>query len=474
MVDGRKGPRREPGQAVHGSRRDGEGSGYGRVKSKKGGLMKYYQKITILLGLVWGFIAIQRIVIAIIMPAIQAEMKFTYTDVGMIISITGLIWAFGTIIWATIGDKYGRRPVIVGCTILASVFSWATGMVNGLGQMLAVRGVLGFFEGGPWGPAVATVGEEAPEEKRGMLVGMIPGSFFLIGVCLGPMFAVWLLTKFGSWRPVFYIISIPGVILAIITTFLMREPASVAAGIKARKAGEKRVVYDRGHKVKLSDVLKYKNVIISTINSIPVMAWLWIYSGFSALFLSKVHNLSMESIGLAMSASGIGGFIGMLMMGRLSDAIGRKAAIIISGFLCCLAGLAIIAMPVGTSAGGFAIAFFFWGMFGGAFFPLYLGTLPAEAVPPEFAGTAVGVPTAVGEIIGAAIMPAIAGAMADRFSLFAPMWMAAIAGLVIMLVSVAYVETAPGKVAKMKRKPTRDDHLLPAFRGKEPTIVPEV
>jgi MFS family permease len=427
--------------------------------------MKYYQKLTILLGLIWGFIAIQRIVIAIIMPAIQADMKFTYTDVGMIISITGLIWAFGTIIWASIGDQYGRRPVIVGCAILASVFSWVTGMVHTLGGMLTVRGVLGFFEGGPWGPALSTVGEESPDEKRGMMVSFIPGSFFLIGVCLGPMLAVWLLTHYG-WRPVFYVISIPGVILAIIAAFVMHEPASVAAVIKARKAGEKKVVYDQGHKVKLSDVLKYKNVIISTINSVPVMAWLWIYSGFSALFLAKVHNMSMEGIGLVMSASGIGGFLGMVMMGRLSDGMGRKAAMILSGLLCCLSGLAIIAMPVGASLGGFCILFFFWGMFGGAVFPLYLGTLPAESVPPEFAGTAIGVPTAVGEVIGAAIMPTIAGALADMFNLYAPMWMAAISGLLIMLVSLGYVETAPRKVARMKSKPTRDDHLLKPFRGK--------
>ena len=280
------------------------------------------------------------------------------------------------------------------------------------------------------------------------------------------MLPSWLLTKFGSWRPVFYIISIPGIILALIAAFFMHEPASVAAGIKARKAGQKRVVMQQGHKVKLSDVLKYKNVIISTINSVPVMAWLWIYSGFSALFLAKVHGLSMEAIGLIMSASGLGGFLGMVVMGRLSDGIGRKAAIILSGLLCCLSGLAIIAMPVGASLGGFCILFFFWGMFGGASFPLYLGTLPTEAVPPEFAGTAVGVPTAVGEIIGAAVMPTIAGALADMFNLYAPMWMAAIAGLVIMLVSLGYVETAPRKVARMRKKPTREDHLLKPFRGK--------
>ena len=80
--------------------------------------MKYYQKLTILLALIWGFIAIQRIVIAIIMPAIQADMKLTYTNVGLIISVTGLVWAFGTIIWASIGDHV--RPPSGHCGLCRS------------------------------------------------------------------------------------------------------------------------------------------------------------------------------------------------------------------------------------------------------------------------------------------------------------------------------------------------------------------
>jgi hypothetical protein len=70
-------------------------------------------------------------------------------------------------------------------------------------------------------------------------------------------------------------------------------------------------------------------------------------------------------------------------------------------------------------------------------------------------------------------MPTIAGALADKFSLYAPMWMAAIAGLMVMIISMAYVETAPRKVARMAKKPTRDDHLLKPFRSKEPTATPQ-
>jgi MFS family permease len=428
--------------------------------------MKYYQKLAILLGLIWGFITYQRIVIAIVMPAIQKDMNFSYTDVGLVLSITGFIWAFGTIMWATIGDHYGRRKVIIGCTIMASAFSWLTGMVHGLSQMLWIRGALGFFEGGPWGPANASLGEEAPKEKRAMFISFPSAGAAIIGMVLGPIIAVKLMGAFGSWRPVFYIISIPGFILGVVCAFAMREPASVAERIKMRKAGQKRVVMQEGHKVKLSDVLKYKNVVVSAINSIPVMAWLWIYTGFSALFLTKVHNLSMDGVGLVMSASGLGTFIGMVGMSRLSDSIGRKPAIMLSAFLCCLSGLGIIAVPVGTSVAGLAVLFFFWAMFGGGMFPIFLGPLPMEAVPPEFAGTAVGVPTAIGEILGAAALPAIAGLLADKFGLYAPMLMATMAGLVVVVVSLFYVETAPKKVARMLRKPTRDDHLLRPFRSK--------
>jgi hypothetical protein len=42
--------------------------------------------------------------------------------------------------------------------------------------------------------------------------------------------------------------------------------------------------------------------------------------------------------------------------------------------------------------------------------------------------------------------------------------MAALAGVFVAVISLFYIETAPRCVAKMKHKPTQDDHLLKAFR----------
>jgi MFS family permease len=94
---------------------------------------------------------------------------------------------------------------------------------------------------------------------------------------------------------------------------------------------------------------------------------------------------------------------------------------------------------------------------------MYLSTLPAESVPPRISGTAVAIPTAVGEILGSALMPTIAGKLGDMFNLFAPMWMAALAGIFIAIVSLFYIETAPRCVAKMSHKPTQEDHCSKPF-----------
>ena len=426
--------------------------------------MKYYQKLTFLFCLMFGFIGIQRVVIGVIMPRIKDDLKFDDFHVGLLVAITGLTWAFGTIIFAAIGDRYGRRPVIAICTILSGVFSWITGFAHSVGQLMAVRGFLGLFEGGPYPLSMGTISEEAPPHRRALNAGLVTGSFMLIGICIGSQVAGWLVEKYHSWRPVFFVVSFPAILVGVLLLIMMHEPPSVAEAIRRRKAGqqvEKSKGADRGS---IREAFRYKNVLLSSINSIPVMGWLYIFTAFSAIFLEKVHGFKMLQIGLIISASGLGGFIGEFTMGSISDIIGRKKALIIDALLCSAFGIAVAMSPVGTSPLVFGAFFFFFGLFGGGMYPMYLSTLPAESVPPRISGTAVAIPTAIGETLGAALMPSIAGFLSDHVSKFAPMWMAALAGIFIAIISLFYVETAPRCVAKMKHKPTENDHLLKRFR----------
>lgn len=437
--------------------------GYGKKKQRRyfaaGETMRYYQKLTLLFCLMWGFVGIQRVIISVLGETIITDMKLSDTEYGMIVSVTGLVWAFGTLFFAALGDRFGRRPIIAFCTIFASVFSWITGLVNGFAQMLFVRGGLGLFEGGPFGPAIGTLSEEAPPHRRAMNAGLVTGAFMLIGVCIGSQAAAMMLEKFGDWRKVFYVVSIPGIIVGILIFVVMREAPSVAEAIRRRKSGEA-VQGDAGEKVRLIDALRYKNVLLSAINSIPVMGWLYVYTAFTASFLTRVHDFNILTIGYIISASGLGGFLGEFIMGAISDSIGRKKALIISALLCTVFGVPVALLPVGTSPMIFGAFFFMFGLFGAGMYPMYVGTLPSESVPPRIAGMAVAIPTATGETLGAALMPTIGGILSDNISIYAPMWMAALAGIVVAVVSFFYVETAPRVVEKMEVKPTQEDHLL--------------
>jgi MFS family permease len=426
--------------------------------------MKYYQKLTMLLCLTWGFLGVQRIIISVIMPAIKSDLSLTNTQVSLIVAVTGLAWAFGTVLWSSIGDRYGRRPIIVFCSVLAAIFSWVTGFVHSIGHMLTIRGLLGFFEGGPYAPMMAVMSEESPINKRAMNAGLITGAFMLIGVGFGSLFAGKLLDYFGSWRPVFYVVSIPALFLGIILHFVMREAPSTAEAIRLRKSGQK-TKDKKAERAAVLEALKYKNIVLSSINSIPVMGWLFIYTVFAAIFLNEVHQFNIVQVTYIMAASGVGGFLGEFILGALSDVIGRKSALILSALLCSAFGISVVLLPVGTSVPVFSTFFFLWGLFGAGMYPMYISTLPAESVPPRIAGTAVGIPVAVGEAVGSTLLPVIAGVLADRFSPFAPMWMAALTGIVIAFISLFYIETAPRQVAKMKNKPTREDHLFKAFRA---------
>ncbi|WP_240160526.1 hypothetical protein [Pseudomonas bharatica] len=62
-------------------------------------------------------------------------------------------------------------------------------------------------------------------------------------------------------------------------------------------------------------------------------------------------------------------------------------------------------------------------------------------------GSAVGIPTCVGEMLGGVLMPIVAGGLADAFGLQYPMMIVGIAFAAIAIVSFAFIETAPRAMA---------------------------
>lgn len=410
--------------------------------------MKYFHKIMILLVLMWGVVGLERMVMGFVLPGVQKDFGLNYSECGLVIAIFGLAWAIGTWAMGSVSDYVGRRPIIVGLLIIGGLCSWITGIAGTFVFLLAIRAIMGFAEGGIYGPAAATVTEESPPQTRARNAGLLAGFFVLFGGAIGPVLSTQLMVNYG-WRFVFYVFAVPALILGVLIWFVMKEPASMQAAIAARRQGlEKQKQFDaQGKEIGYWDVFKSRNVILMMITWTFNMAWLYIFTSFGVLYLEKAHKMPMTSIGLVMSGFGVGVFLGSPIIGMVSDHIGRRKTLVLCQVIGGIPGLIFVALSPGTSM---PVLFSF--IFAAAFFssgasPI-LVSVAAETVGFGLAATAIGAAIGVGELIGGGILPIVGGGIADWLGLSATVYMGPIFLIVSGLCCLLVRETAPLLVAK--------------------------
>lgn len=202
-------------------------------------------------GLEWFDFLIYATAAAIVFP----DLFFPNAD-----GVTGILASYGTfaigffarplggILAGHLGDKYGRKPPLVGAMVLMGVGTVAIGLLPGyatLGiwapMLLTVfRLVQGLGVGAQWGGAALLLVEHAPAERRGFY-----GSLVQMGTILGVMFGngfYLLLTammspaSFDSWG--WRIPFLSGVLLVLIGVWLQLriEDTPVFRTLQARSA----------------------------------------------------------------------------------------------------------------------------------------------------------------------------------------------------------------------------------------------
>jgi predicted MFS family arabinose efflux permease len=215
----------------------------------------------------------------------------------------------------------------------------------------------------------------------------------------------------------------PAILMGILILLFVREPASTKAAIKARKEGRGRLDA-QGREVRYADAFKNRNVIMLAFLWVAQMIWLWLFTTFGVMFLVKVHQLPMTTMGLVMTFFGVAVFAGGLFFGFLADRIGRRAVLVITLTVGGLFGLWFASLQPGTSLVMIVVAVFLYscstGGAGGT-----LTTMGAESVGPLLAATALGFINGFGELIGGGIFPTIGGGIADWLGLSTTLYVAA-------------------------------------------------
>ena len=403
--------------------------------NKTVGTPGYQVMLAALLSINFGIVFFDRNASNFLMPFIQPDLHLNNTQVGLLAAALSLTWAIAAFGIGLVSDKTGsRKGLLVLATLAFSVCSFLTGIAASFAMMLGARLLMGVAEGGIMPISHSMIATEVEPRHRGLAMGVTQNfGSNLLGSFVAPVLLVAFAQQFG-WRHAFFLAGAPGLLTALLMwRFLKEAPVAGAAASDAREKGS------------LREALAERNVVICAVLGVLLVSYLVLCWAFMPLYLTQVRHYDAQTMGWLMGALGISATIGAFAISALSDRVGRRPLLIIMPLIAVI--LPLGAMYYEGSVWGLAAIFFVgWGVNG--IFPLFMGTVPSESVSPRHMATALGICMGTGEILGGVLAPSLAGTVADRVGLQAPLWMMLGVTVAGALLAFGLRETAPRVLAR--------------------------
>jgi len=192
--------------------------------------------VLLLLTLVYAFNFIDRQIIGILSPFIQADLGLTNTQLGLLKGIVfALFYSVIALPIAWLADRYNRVTIISSSLAIWSLFTALTGMASNFLQIGLARIGVGIGEAGGSPPSHSIISDLYAKEERGgalaiYALGIPIGlgfAYFISGIALGNPDSGF------DWRNLLIWLGIAGVGLAVIVRLVIREPKRGAQEISA-------------------------------------------------------------------------------------------------------------------------------------------------------------------------------------------------------------------------------------------------
>ncbi len=335
------------------------------------------------------------------------------------VGISFLFRPFGAFLAGHLGDKYGRRLVLMLTLILMGVATTLVGLLPtyaaiGIAApilLIVLRILQGISAGGEWGGAVLMAVEHAPKTKRGLF-----GASPQIGVPLGLLLASGMMALMAviapgeaflewGWRVPFLL----SVVLILVGYYIRRrvEESPVFTELAERKEQTRMPIVQLFRKHSLLVLLAA--LVFAGNNAVGYMTT----GGFVQRYATNPDGpvgLATGDVLWAVTLSGATWLVFTWISGWLSDKIGRRTTYVI-GWAALLIGVFSVFPLVNTGnvwmlALGLVILTVGLGFTYGPQAALYTELFPASI---RFSG--VSISYAIGAILGGAFAPTIAQAI---------------------------------------------------------------
>jgi len=360
---------------------------------------------------------IDRVNVSTAASVFKKDLHLTNTEVGLVFSAFAYPYLVFQIIGGWISDRFGARITLTVSAIIWATATLLTGLVSGLGTMLAARVMLGFGEGATFPTATRAMSDWTAETKRGFAQGITHSSARL-GNALTPPLVAWLITLV-TWRGSFILLGIISLAWAVVWLWYFRDDPGVHPGITPAEL-ETLPRYAR-RKQRKNDPVPWRRL---TVRMLPVTAvyfcyaWtLWLYLAWIPMFFLHSYKLDLKTSALFSGGVFFGGVVGDALGGIVSDHLYQKTHnldrarrnLVVFGFLGSLIFMAPILFlhNVTWAALCLSLAFFFAEFTIG---PMW--AIPMD-IAPRFSGSASGLMNS-GSALAAIISPLVSGYVIDK------------------------------------------------------------
>ncbi|MCI4409697.1 MAG: MFS transporter [Thermofilum sp.] len=261
-----------------------------------------------------------RFIISAVAPQVMDEFKVTYSQLGLVFSLTVLVAALLYPVWGYLYDRYSRK-VLAG---LAALIWGFTTIFNALsrtfGEFFATRLATGIDDAAPPG-IYSLVADYFEPYSRGKALGILNASGPL-GAIIGTILSLSIVSMGLSWRNAFFITGPIGVIIGILTFFVIKDIPRGSSEPELQNLLEEDI-----YKAKFSDLprlLKNRSLILLYLQGFwGVFPWNAITFWF-VTYMEKERGMAPDIVMVVMSLSLIAMVIGNLVAGVIGDWMFKK------------------------------------------------------------------------------------------------------------------------------------------------------
>jgi len=297
------------GEAVDASPATQEPQQHGRV---------YAGYVLLVLVVVSAFNYFDRFLLVITMESIKRDLGLSDTELGLLTGFAfSAVYTTAGIFVARWADSGNRRNIMTLGLAIWSAMTALCAVANSFIHLALCRLGVGLGESASTPPAHSMLSDYFSPARRATAIA-IYGLGLYVGMGLGFGFGGWVDQHYG-WRTAFLVGGLPGIGMALLLRFSIREPA---------RGHRDDVGVDARH-YPVADVMRYI-VQRRSFLAYVIASGLFVFSGnatdyWGATFLIRVHGMGSAEVGSALGTLGsTAGILGIMVFAIIADRLAKR------------------------------------------------------------------------------------------------------------------------------------------------------